>query len=365
MLSPKGSYRDILLTPREAPRIDHGSAVSSARLGSTPRQPLFSGRQEYLPDGQSRSAALSPHSENSHDGHSYGQQQNGSSSGDRSLVSLNNHQQQVSSFEATMQAQQSALVENIVAVQSLGQCRDKLANDASALQAAVARAQAVAAARKAEIEELELLTTALQSSLEISSTKEQSSVGSAAVASARFALLQVMLSSAEALRLPEISRALESEVQTAASSTRRSLASLTCTSRSEISTSRFDTLTDSARNTDERRGDDEDGASSDDSSLESSHTGLTRGEGSASGRGPQGGKQESTSAGGAGSQPGSKVQRPGVTLPPLRLPGTIPALTPSSARISPAAIARLHTIRTKLEVAEAILTTRVSGDGLA
>lgn len=212
----------------------------------------------------------------------------------------------------------------------------------------------MAAARKAEIEELEMLTSALQSSLEISSAKEQSSAGSAAVTAARLSLLQVMHSAADALHLPAISRALESEVLAASSSARQS-ASLSCTSRSELSTSRFDTPTDSGRDIYEHR-DDDDGASSDDGSLESSHTGVVRGEGSANGRSGILLQQE--------GGPGSKVQRPGVTLPPLRLPGTIPALTPSSARISPAAIARLHTIRTKLEVAEAILTTRVSGDTL-
>lgn len=261
-----------------------------------------------------------------------------------------------------MQSQQISLVENITAVQHLGQWRDKLANDASALQAAVARAQAVAAARKAEIEELEMLTSALQSSLEISSAKEQSSAGSAAVTAARLSLLRVMQSAAETLRLPGVSSVLESEVQAVGSSARRS-ASLSCTSRSELSTSRFDTPTDSGRDIYEHHRDEDDGASSDDGSLESSNTGVVRGEGSARSRGgvqPQVQVQVHQE----GGAPGTKVQRPGVTLPPLKLPGTIPALTTSSARVSPAAIARLHTIRTKLEVAEAILTTRVSGDTL-
>jgi hypothetical protein len=402
MMTPRGgSYRDMLLTPRGTIRSLGEQYISNNALPPKQRHPA-------PPSSSSRStsATIAPSNSSTHQ-----QQQEKilKQKVDRASHEQTHVKQQISTLDAAIQAQQAALIENIAIVQNLGQRRDRMANDAAALQAAVARANAAASATQADIQELEVLITGLQATLQASQRREEEQQEKSeerdtpggdqrpacAAAHKKQALIHLMQAAAGALRLPSVTLALETELQkqqlnesnqanqatrhqqevlvTAGRGQGGTATSRAVTARSDMSTSRFVTPAGTGR----ENGEDNDSvissSSSEENSMDSSRTGIAEDD-----------VPRAVAAKGAATTSnavGGKLHRPRMNVPLLQLPAdTIPAYITdinkntattrnthqSSARLpspTPQALARLQSIRSKLEVAEAILTARVPEDG--
>jgi len=329
---------------------------------------------------------------------------------DRASQEKTHVKQQISTLDAAIQAQQAALIENIALVQSLGKRRDRLANDVTTLQAAVARANEAASARQAEIQVLEVVTAGLQATLQAAHKEEEEKerntdqATASAIASKTQALMHVMQAAAAALHLPSVTLALETELkkqqqnqqnmnrqqeqQGVVIASRGAGTSNAVTARSDISTSRFVSPTGTGRESchEEDSIDTESVVSSSNSSekesMDSSNTGIAEEDippaADAACAGADGAIDPTTSNASKSTATG-KLHRPGMNVPLLQLPtaDTIPAHfnnnssnnileSQVSARMpsaNPQALARLQSIRNKLEMAEAILTARVPEDG--
>jgi hypothetical protein len=398
MMTPRGgSYRDILVTPRGTTRsLAEQHIPNNTRSTSRPSSATTGATQEQ-------------------------QQRAWKQKVDRASQEQTHVKQQISTLDAAIQAQQAALVDNIATIQNLGTRRGRLANDAAALQAAVARAQAAASARHAEIQELEVLISSLQATLQVSQREEEEqqrgdTAGTTSVVSTKKqVLIKLMQAAAGTLRFPSVALALETELQKQQQtqhntnrneqqqqSARAVLAgrgitattgtgtgtSRAVTARSDMSTSRFLTPAGTGREGGEEDINDSDsivssssgGSEGEDDSLDSSRTGIAEDDV------PLAASTTNLLTTTTSTAAAGKVHRPGmnnVHVPLLQLPqlDTIPAhfninnnsnnnsnvvTSEASARLkSPnaQALARLQSIRSKLEVAEAILTARVPENG--
>lgn len=398
MMTPRGgSYRDMLLTPRGTIRsLGEQHIPNALPPKQQPAAPQCSMKPSSAPTQQAQ------------------QQRALKQQVDRASHEQTHVKQQISTLDAAIQAQQAALVENIALVQNLGNRRDRLATDAAALQAAVARASAAASARQAEIQEFEVLIAGLQATLQASQKEEEEEeeergpdqATASGTASKKQALMHVMQAAAAALRLPSVTLALEAELEkqqhhrnsnrqhhqqgAILASSRGFGTSRAVTERSNISTSRFVTPAGTGR----EGGQDEDttdnesiisSSSSEEDSMDSSRTELPEenvpplGTATATATSADvNGSKDPTTTKTSNSTHVSKLHRPGMNVPLLQLPtaDTIPAhfinsntalqSLQASARLpspNPQALARLQSIRNKLEVAEAILTARVPEDG--
>ena len=351
----------------------------------------------------------------------------------RASVEVDHVRHQISTLETAIQAQQASLLGHIAVVQSLGQRRDELSKDAATLQAAVAQAQAVARKRQQDLEELEVLTSALRATLQSLFGNPNYNDGSTAVnnSGGNVALLKLMHHAATALQLaPEVLKGINDAMSCMSSSSSSSSSATgkgtapvvatgntatggyssataataavavvkkASTARSELSTSRFETPIGTMREEEEHDTPTACGevvsistaSSSEPSSSSSSY--CTSEDEEDDDRSSVHSALTTEDFGGGGGEGRDHAHerhpRPGVKLPPLALhtvtqqqqqqeqpqenddttvaTATMATTTSPLPLLSnrPAALARLEKIRNKLEMAEAILTARVTPGG--
>jgi hypothetical protein len=356
LMTPRGSYRDALATPRSAGggplSYPHHAAPRPAAGGAAPppggaahsppttargtRRPSFERHAEQVP------AAPAARQQPTQQQQQQQQDPPLRSQMERALHESGHVAAQMATLQGSISASQGDLQARISAVAALGAQRNALAARAAALQAAVARAQGVAARRRGEAEQAELLVQALDVSLHEARACEGAATTDAAAA--RAALLRMVQAAAEALQLPEAAAAAGAALGGGAAGTGRAAAAAAAaaaavagaTARSDATT-QFDTPATTVRDLDSGR--------SMRSISESDATPSPRRR--------------------VDPQAAARMQR-GVKMPPLRLPMTAPPPPPPTSMLpaaAAAALGRLASIRAKLNAAESVLSARMPSGG--